>query len=65
MNQNTLRETLRDFLKRSGYKQTALSLKLGLAAGSLASFKRGYYNLSEEKAKELLDLIETLEKAGI
>lgn len=59
--QDTLRLILKDFLKDTGFKQSVLSEKLGLAPGTLACFKCGNFDLSKDKAEELLNLIERIE----
>lgn len=61
INQDVLREILKDFLKDNGITQKFISEKMGLSSNTLASFKCGAFNLSEEKAQELLNLIERLE----
>lgn len=58
MNQNELRIKLREYLEISGVKQTYLSEKIGLNKKSLSVFKCGAYNLAEEKAVLLNEIIE-------
>jgi hypothetical protein len=58
VNQNILRERLKEYLEISGVKQTFLSQKIGLNKRSLSVFKCGAYDLSEEKAVLLNDIIE-------
>lgn len=58
MNQNILREKLKIYLEVSGVKQTYLSEKIGLNKRSLSVFKCGAYNLAEDKATLLNNIIE-------
>ena len=58
INQNELREQLREFLKETGIKQSFISVAIGLDKNSLSVFKNGAYNLSEEKAKALINYME-------
>ena len=58
INQNELRELLKEFLAKTGIKQSFISRAIGLDSNSLAVFKNGAYNLSEENAEKLIKFME-------
>lgn len=58
INQDELRQQLKDFLARTGVRQSFISTQLGLSKTSLAVFKHGSYNLAEDKAEALKRYLE-------